>query len=232
MTRSLLRLSARSTARAGCVLAALAGAVQAQGVRETDRFRHEIHLAYPCVECHSTGRATSTANRSWCAECHHQNVAYDQCQRCHSTEEIAPEPIRALVTFDLSVRPSVTRSITFDHARHADLGCGRCHTTGAAVALRAGCTDCHVDHHQRGRVCTACHAEPPVTAHPETVHLDLTGCGASGCHGSEGIDFASLPDERNLCLVCHPAQREHEAPQPCARCHIPGEPIDPEGGRR
>lgn len=204
--------------------AVLAPALDAQQAAGTSRFRHELHASYPCAECHSTGRATSPSNRSWCAECHHRNVGYDQCQRCHTVEEIAPEPVRALVTFHLSVGPTVTRSITFDHDRHAPLGCGSCHSTGGAAAVRTPCTSCHTDHHQRGRTCTACHAEPPVTAHPESVHLNLTGCGQAGCHASEGIDFATLPDDRNLCLACHPAQTDHEAPQPCARCHIPDEP--------
>lgn len=202
----------------------------AQTGADTGRFQHEIHAAYACTECHSTGRPTTSANRSWCAECHHQDVGYNQCQQCHTTEEIAPEPVRALVTFHLSVGPSVTRSLVFDHNRHSPLGCESCHADGSRVRAQVDCTECHVDHHQRGRECTACHAEPRVTAHPESVHLDLAGCGQSGCHVSEGIDFDTLPDERNLCVSCHVGQREHEAPQACVRCHIVGE--DGGGGRR
>jgi len=227
-----VRRHAGPIAGAFLVLAALAPAVSAQQAAGSGRFQHALHASYPCAECHSTGRATSPSNRSWCAECHHRNVGYDACQRCHAVEEIAPQPVRALVTFDLSVGPSVTRSITFDHGRHVRLGCGRCHSTGGAASVQASCTSCHTDHHQPGRNCTACHAEPPVTAHPESIHLDLTGCGQAGCHQSPGIDFAALPDERNLCLACHPGQRDHEAPQPCARCHILGEPAPPPEGRR
>lgn len=209
----------------------LAPAASAQPASTAGRFRHELHRSFPCAECHATGMATSASNRSWCAGCHHRNVSYDQCQRCHATEDIAPAPVRELVTFQRSVGGTVTRSITFEHRRHERLGCGSCHAGGAAARPGTTCLECHADHHQPGRDCNACHAEPPVTAHTESVHLDLAGCGQSGCHVSTGIDFAALPDERNLCLACHPAQRAHEAPAPCARCHLPGDSPDPDGGR-
>lgn len=199
------------------------GSAAAQRVSDGGRFRHEIHAGYECVECHSTGRATTAANSSWCADCHHVNVGYEQCQRCHSAEEISPEPLRRLATFHLPDAER-TRSLTFDHTIHQGLSCSNCHTGGAALKVEASCASCHSDHHKAGSTCTACHAEPPIGAHNEEVHQNLPGCGAAGCHSAPGIDYASMIDERNFCIACHVGQKEHEQPNPCVECHKLGQP--------
>lgn len=204
-------------------------AANGQEPQKIGRFRHEIHASYACAECHSTGRATTPSNSAWCADCHHVNVGYDQCRSCHSAEEISPEPLRKLVTFHMPDAEPV-RSLTFDHTVHRELSCSNCHTGGAALRVEAGCASCHSDHHEAGRTCTACHAEPPVGAHTAEVHEDLSGCGAAGCHDVRGTDYASMIDERNFCVACHVAQKEHEQPNPCIECHKLGQP-EPEKAR-
>lgn len=186
-------------------------------------FQHDEHETFRCAECHSTGSATTVSNREWCADCHHVNAAFSQCRQCHTVREIAPEPLRALVNFRLPPAKVLQRSLLFDHIVHGSVGCASCHTGGAALLAQADCASCHTDHHKAGMDCLACHSEPPVAAHPEEVHLDLAGCGAAGCHEAEGIDYAAMVDERNLCLSCHAAQLDHEQPEPCARCHIVGD---------
>lgn len=205
------------------MLVATPGGAAAQQGRDPGRFRHEVHASYECSECHSNGRATTTADRSWCADCHHVNVGYEQCQRCHSADEISPEPLRRLATFHLPGADR-TRSLTFDHKIHRDLSCANCHTGGATLRVEASCASCHEDHHRPGSTCTACHAEPPVGAHSEDVHANLSGCAAAGCHTTRDIDYAALLDERNFCVACHVGQREHEAPNPCIECHKLGLP--------
>lgn len=195
------------------------------------RFDHANHRSLTCTECHATGRATSTADRSWCADCHHVSVTIAECDRCHDPSGITPEPRRALVTFDRSVGEPVTRSIVFDHGIHTGLACSECHTSGGpGMAADRECTSCHVRHHEPGVDCTSCHAEPPVTAHAPEMHQALAGCGAAGCHQARGIDFAALAGERNLCLACHVAQKEHEQGAQCVACHILGSG-EPEGRR-
>ena len=221
---------ARCIALAGAL--AFAPAAEAQANQDPSRFQHEVHASYQCGECHGTGRPTTASNRTWCADCHHVDVSYTQCQRCHDPTAIAPEAVRAQVTFRLSVADDVTRSLTFEHQRHLDLGCANCHAGGFGLGAVAECTTCHVDHHEPGRACTACHSEPPTTAHPKEIHLDLAGCGAAGCHVSEGLDYAALEDERMLCLSCHVAQTEHETADPCAECHLLEAPPDPMKRRR
>ena len=195
----------------------------------SERFQHEEHATYECAECHSTGSSTVESNRKWCADCHHVEVGYDQCRQCHTVREIAPEPVRAIVRFKLPDTDVRTRSLLFDHNLHGSVGCGACHTGGAELLAESNCENCHTDHHKPGVDCLACHSEPLVTAHPETVHLDLAGCGAAGCHVAEGIDYAVMVDERNLCVSCHVAERDHELPEPCVDCHIMGETDDRSG---
>lgn len=191
--------------------------------QSTDRFDHDEHATYECAECHSTGSATAESNRTWCADCHHVEVGYDQCRQCHTVQEIAPEPVRALVRFKLPDTESRTRSLFFDHIAHDGVGCASCHSGGAELLAQSNCASCHSDHHAPNIDCLACHSEPLVTAHEEDVHLDLAGCGAGGCHVTEGIDYAAMPDERNFCISCHVAERDHELPEPCADCHILGD---------
>lgn len=195
------------------------------------RFDHARHASLACTECHDNGRATSTADRSWCAACHHVSVTIAECDRCHDTSQITPEPRRQLVTFDRAVAPPVTRSIAFDHGIHTGLACSECHTGGGpGMQANTDCTECHSRHHQPDADCTSCHAEPPVTAHAPEMHQNLAGCGAAGCHEGRGIDFAALSGQRNLCLACHVAQKDHEPGQQCQQCHILGSGDG--GGRR
>lgn len=211
---------------ASAVLVALAlpSASRAQEISDLSRFQHEVHAAYPCADCHSTGSATTVSNRTWCADCHHVNVGYGQCQRCHAAEEIAPEPLRRLVTFQLPSGVERNRSLTFDHGIHGGVSCSSCHTGDAVLKTQAQCSSCHTDHHKAGSDCLACHSEPPIGAHADDVHVDLAGCGTAGCHVAEGVDYGSMRDERNFCVSCHVGQRDHEQPGACIECHLLNSP--------
>ena len=202
------------------ILTAFPAPARAQDAGAPERFRHEIHAEFPCAECHSTGAETVVSNRTWCADCHHVNVELTQCQRCHATTEIAPEPLRRPVTFLLPGGVERERRLLFDHETHASRSCASCHTRGGGIDSAGECSSCHSDHHRAGSRCLACHREPTPGAHTAEVHLDIAGCGASGCHVAEGVDYASLPDDRNFCLSCHVEQQDHERPNPCAECHL------------
>lgn len=202
-------------------LAALSLASPPVASGQADRFRHELHASFECAECHQTGGATSAANGEWCADCHHVNASPGECARCHATGNIAPGPARPLVTFRFSVGEPRTRPVPFEHTRHASYECAECHTGGADLGVRRSCASCHGDHHEAARDCTACHAQPEGGVHPaDRVHL--RGCAGSGCHAVEGFDYEALKESRSLCLSCHQAMRDHEAPEPCVRCHLLG----------
>lgn len=204
------------------VLVALAFAAPRPASAQEQRFRHEVHASFECAECHQTGGATSAANGEWCADCHHVNVSPAECVRCHASGGIAPATARPLVTFRFSVGEPRTRPLPFDHERHGRFECAECHAGGADLGVRRTCASCHAEHHEAERDCTACHAQPPADVHPsDRVHL--RGCGGAGCHAVEGFDYEALKESRSLCLSCHQAMREHEAPEPCVRCHLLGE---------
>lgn len=216
---------------ASALMLVSAQAAAFQQVTIATRFQHDPHSGIECVDCHVSGRATTPAAGSWCADCHHESATISQCDQCHVPSEVTPEPARALVTFDLSVADAVTRSLTFDHVRHEAISCADCHVGGGPrLGVRRDCASCHVEHHVAELDCTACHVEPPVTAHEPEMHQALTGCGAAGCHVSEGLDYATLVGDRNLCIACHVAQRDHEPAEPCANCHILGGDEDPHRG--
>ena len=211
-------------AAAGCaVMLVHAAEAYGQGTRSLGRFQHDEHATYHCTECHSTGSPTTESNRKWCADCHHVNAGYSQCRQCHSVREIAPEPVHALVRFRLPPAEIRTRSLLFDHNVHGNVGCASCHTGGAELLAQSDCATCHTDHHRPDADCLACHQEPAATAHPAEVHLNLAGCGTAGCHVAEGLDYEAMLGERNLCLSCHVAQRDHEQPDPCGKCHLMGD---------
>jgi hypothetical protein len=218
--RPLERLTIVSCGLVVVAALALPSSARAQGAGELSRFEHEAHVDFPCAECHSSGTATTVSNRTWCADCHHTKVGFEQCQRCHEAEDIAPEPLRRLVTFRLPGEVERNRSLTFDHGTHGGVSCSSCHTGDAALRTQAQCSSCHTDHHKAGSDCLACHSEPPVEAHAEDVHVDLAGCGTAGCHEAAGVDYGAMLDERNFCVSCHVGQRDHERPGACVTCHL------------
>ena len=187
---------------------------------DLSRFQHERHTTFECTECHSTGSPTTVSNRTWCADCHHETTGFGSCQRCHSAAEIAPEPLRQLVTFRLPDNVERKRSLTFNHGRHAGLSCGSCHSGDAALKPEGECAACHEEHHRPRSDCTACHSEPPIGAHETNVHVDLAGCGGAGCHVADGVVYETMLDERNFCVSCHVGEKDHEQPEPCMECHL------------
>lgn len=236
MRRGVARHPARSIVRQAATLVvvfaccSVPGAARAQDVA-SGAFEHTRHASLSCDDCHGNARATSTVDRSWCADCHHESVRITECTRCHVTSEVTPEPRRTLLTFNLEVAAAKTRSVVFDHARHDELACSDCHAGGGpGMEAQTECTDCHERHHQPAVTCSSCHAEPLVTAHAPEMHLDLAGCGGAGCHAAEGIDYERLSGERTLCLACHVAQEDHERGSECLECHIMGGEGSP--GRR
>lgn len=219
----------RATALGGLVALACAPARPA-GAQE-QRFRHEVHASFECAECHQTGGATSSANDEWCADCHHVNVAPGECVRCHPTGAITPAPARPLVTFRFSVGEPRTRPVPFDHGTHGRFECAECHAGGPGLGVRRSCSSCHAEHHEPERDCTACHPQPTFDVHPSD-HVHLRGCDGAGCHAVEGFDYEALKESRSLCLSCHQTLRDHEAPEPCVRCHLLGQPGGAERGAR
>lgn len=182
--------------------------------RSTDTtFRHSVHKALACTECHST-TSTHAALKfvapAGCLACHHGPRQRLECKACHASESAVSRTMA--VTFAISARPQpVSRGLTFSHGRHEKLRCTSCHGNDVRRGVTKTCTGCHADHHTATSDCTSCHATAH-EGHDRTVH---DGCAR--CHTDTVV--AALPPSRPVCLACHEAQRNHYPTGDCATCH-------------
>ena len=184
------------------------------------RFSHQRHDAVDCTQCHVSEEAhgeVSASNVTECRECHHRpaQAATIECTRCHERRENAAEVHRANRVMDLSTGRR-GRSLPFQHEKHTDVQCTRCHTRGLELsATQVDCASCHTEHHRPDATCRSCHLEAPASAHPaRVVH---TTCAGSGCHSE--VPFTERPNTREFCLACHQDQVTHEPQGLCADCH-------------
>jgi hypothetical protein len=83
------------------------------------------------------------------------------------------------------------------------------------VAAPRPCGECHREHHRPGSRCLTCHTDVRRETHDRNVHR---GCGGAGCHAEASL--AAMGSGRQICLVCHAEQENHEPGEYCARCHL------------
>lgn len=185
------------------------------GVCHTRVPGHDGHATLGCTECHEAAspdpRRVVTAET--CQACHHGNTQGRTCADCHPA---APAGARAV---PVSVRvagrePLATRALPFEHERHETVACAQCHTGPAPMATPRPCTACHADHHVSAARCLTCHS-PPASAHGLGAHRT---CGGAGCHTD--VVVLRLTQSRQVCLVCHAGQEDHETGQECSKCHL------------
>jgi hypothetical protein len=125
------------------------------------------------------------------------------------------------VTVAVSVRSQAPRSrqVSFDHGKHADIACVKCHTTRVTLEPEpavATCTACHEDHHAARRDCAACHRtaeiieahQPPTDAHQ----------ACDECHAERTVE--RLEPTRSFCLACHGSDTDHHPEKECTVCHL------------
>ncbi len=178
-------------------------------------FQHSRHRKLACSTCHRSdrehGELTITGPAS-CQGCHHaKDQRAGKCEACHAASELAA-PHAIPVTVQVSTRKdAVARTLTFEHARHAQQACSSCHGDSVTKSLVKDCTGCHADHHSVQRNCTACHSSP------RAEHTRATHDGCAACHKDQTV--AQLPPVRTLCLSCHPDQRTHYTQKECVECH-------------
>lgn len=197
---------------------------QSAAAQDTVRFAHADHRGVECAACHSSegshGRLTVTGLRD-CRSCHHTAPVVASCAACHEARDIAGRSYRVTQTFELSVAEATQRrALPFDHGRHEDITCVRCHRGGLALSASAvSCDGCHEEHHAATSSCVACHADPPDGAHGIEVHV--TGCAGSGCHSTASLaaPLRSMTRAREICLSCHQEQVEHFGGRECTDCH-------------
>lgn len=184
-----------------------------QPVPQDSTFRHSVHKALACTDCHSTtnthGGLKFTAPAG-CLACHHSARQTVECTTCHTTDSL---PTRTLpVSFAISARPQpVSRPLTFAHARHRSLACTTCHGSDVRRSVTRTCASCHAEHHTATADCAGCHPTAR-EGHDRTAH---DGCAR--CHTDPVV--AALPPSRPVCLACHQAQRDHYPTGDCATCH-------------
>lgn len=180
-------------------------------------FKHARHERLACTQCHGTGQqhgAVRVRTARDCAACHHDPRRGYACAACHDPARL---PARAVpATMELTVWPEARmRPLPFDHAPHARVVCRSCHVAPVTLAPDAECRSCHLEHHRPEAECAQCHRESDPPAHRRESHLT---CAGSACHAPMLRERLTM--SRNLCLVCHTEQREHEPGRNCATCHI------------
>ncbi len=181
--------------------------------RDTARFLHSRHASVGCTQCHSTSSShggLTFARPAGCNGCHHGAQQRVDCAKCH---DVASLSARAMpMRFAISARRDpVTRPVQFAHARHASLGCTKCHTNGASRPVTTTCASCHTNHHSATADCATCHT----TARDGHDRASHAGCAS--CHTDATV--AALPASRVVCLTCHQPQRTHYPAADCATCH-------------
>jgi hypothetical protein len=178
---------------------------------------HGSHGALACGECHEgAGDRGAALTAAECLACHHDPGRADRCDRCHERSDLPRGTVPVAVRVSVRDEP-VSRALPFEHARHRGVECQTCHTGLPARSVGVACDACHDRHHNAEAVCSRCHEPVAAAPHGERAH---TGCGGGGCHRDESV--LRLPATRPFCLTCHRDQEEHEAPDACVACHIPG----------
>lgn len=174
---------------------------------------HGSHQDVACRQCHQSS-ATATVRAltpAQCQSCHHAADQPRPCVQCHESRPT----VTTVQEFDLEVwdapRP---RTLSFDHGLHSGLECASCHKALPALTPAEPCGSCHESHHVAEAQCTACHVQPPPGAHDVQVHLS---CSGSGCHRAPDVE--AIATSRNVCLVCHRQQMDHEPGGDCFQCH-------------
>lgn len=199
--------------------------------REGGIFNHRRHANVDCARCHlgELGRVHGELvvwAPSDCMACHHVDVAASACAECHTPDEIGTSsPLPWSFDFTVWEKPAVRR-IGFDHDDHADVACLDCHQDREDLGKVPDCASCHDDHHAADVTCATCHTVAPEETHTVEVHF---GCEGSGCHQASAVTH--IQSAREVCLVCHQDQREHEMGEACGGCHqLETFPLDFEGG--
>ena len=191
-----------------------------------DTFSHARHAKLACLVCHQTGggggRLTFQPPRG-CTICHHQAPASSRCASCHQPNELSP-PQQVTVAVAVPGHQPVPRPADFLHTRHTAQTCTECHTTPVTLApppAIAGCKDCHAEHHEVNRACTACHAAAdPRKGHPS---LEAAHQRCDACHTPTTV--ARLTPTRSFCATCHvPKATNHYDQKECTTCHFLAEP--------
>ena len=191
-----------------------------------DSFSHSRHERLACLVCHETGSGHGllTFERPrGCQICHHQAPSRSRCSSCHETAEYsAPQRATAVVTVP-GYQPK-PRPVEFVHSVHKESACTECHTTPVTLApspAKAGCRDCHDDHHTVDQTCATCHA----AAQPKGAHKSLEAAHqrCDACHTATTV--ARLTPTRNFCGTCHlEIAKTHYPLKECTVCHFLSDP--------
>ena len=124
-------------------------------------FTHADHDTVQCFTCHETGDqhgALLMRTIQDCRSCHHTAPLSTSCSQCHAAADAPDETYAAVRTVSFSVGTGdAARALGFLHQPHAAIGCARCHTEGAALAVATDldCAGCHEDHHTATSDCAS-----------------------------------------------------------------------------
>lgn len=190
-----------------------------QQEQQGPRFLHSQHKSVSCLRCHDDTKShggLKIRTLQDCRSCHHRPPLSDSCARCHKPSDMPTRTFEEVRAVHFSVGNAKQRTFLFNHAPHRGIKCSRCHTEGLSLsAASVNCDACHKQHHEVDNNCMSCHRQPPPSAHPVSeAHVTCTG---SGCH--KPAPFARVPRTREVCLVCHQKQKNHNPGRQCTDCH-------------
>ena len=197
----------------------------------------EIH-DLPCARCHHPHENRSRDDwrqtcyeagchpRAWTETIYHRvsSAVFQDCMTCHR-----PHAWKAQGTDCLSCHssihgaeglvpaPSLGSYDTFDHARHADLDCARCHETrithsSLSLTNDIACMECHHSS-ESGKECSVCHAGRPPDSN------QLQSLTIAGQKQSRSLAFSHERHQSLDCDTCHASGVYQKAETDCAGCH-------------
>ncbi len=189
-----------------------------------DSFSHRRHQQLACLTCHlsNSGSLLTFEPPRGCQLCHHSEQAQKDCVQCHDPGSV-PATLAVSLAIAAAGKPPLERTVAFPHQHHTELGCKGCHgqpVTLAPTDSAQTCRACHVEHHEDGRDCAACHRTPAITqphALPVQAHV---ACDA--CHATAAI--VPLIPTRSFCLACHDPEVDHHPARECVACHLQSTP--------
>lgn len=186
---------------------------------------HSTHPDVACRDCHPAPAPTTPAvvQPSQCLQCHHVQQTVRDCSGCHTPAALGTLSVVQHLRLSVWDQPR-DRSLPFDHGNHGELACSRCHESDGQQTFAAQCADCHEPHHGATVRCMTCHPTSPLEAHDAGAHR---GCSGTGCHSAS---LGPIPESRQMCLVCHVAQVDHEPGGECSRCHLLEDIASPPSG--
>lgn len=145
-----------------------------------------------CASCHHPKASISNFDH----DLHAMDLTGEDCQACHHTEDIEPEPQACSNCHEFETKDKVVSLKQANHTR-----CGDCHEDYYMEGIK-GCSNCHTREMPQPDppetiACSKCHAQPVENLVPTRTKAFHNQC--RGCHEKQN----SGPYTDDVCFKCH-----------------------------